>query len=162
MARKGSAHGGGVGDGGAAPGGSQDQPVAQLGYAEASRELDAIVSFFEEREMDVDQLVVRLERATQIVDELDRRLRATRMQVEELVPRLTAAVRSRGAASESPAAVERERYRGSPRLRSDQVVDDPIIDEAAVEIEGAGSVDDGEDDGEADQEPDADADESLF
>lgn len=67
--------------------------VAELSYTEASRELDAIVEYFEQREVDVDQLVTRLERATAIVDELDRRLRQTRMQVEELVPRLEAASR---------------------------------------------------------------------
>lgn len=65
-------------------------PVTELSYTEASRELDDIVGFFEQREVDVDQLVVRLERATAIVDELDRRVRKTRAQVEELVPRLEA------------------------------------------------------------------------
>ncbi len=63
-------------------------PVDKLSYTEASRELDAIVDFFEQREVDVDVLVVRLERATELIDELDRRLRHTRAQVEELVPRL--------------------------------------------------------------------------
>jgi len=71
--------------------------VGELSYTEASRELDEIVAFFEQREVDVDQLVGRLERATAIVDELDRRLRRTRAQVEELVPRLEAA------ASDGPA-----------------------------------------------------------
>jgi exonuclease VII small subunit len=65
-------------------------PVTDLSYTKASRELDAIVEFFEQRDVDVDQLVVRLERATAIVDELDRRVRKTRTQVEELVPRLEA------------------------------------------------------------------------
>jgi exonuclease VII small subunit len=69
-------------------------PVADLSYTEASRELDAIVGFFEQREVDVDQLVVRLERATAIVDELDRRVRQTRAQVEDLVPRLEAVNRT--------------------------------------------------------------------
>jgi len=68
-------------------------PVSELSYAEASRELDSIVEFFEQREVDVDQLVARLERATAIVDELDRRVRRTRAQVEELVPRLEAVSR---------------------------------------------------------------------
>jgi exodeoxyribonuclease VII small subunit len=63
-------------------------PVEQLSYTEASRELDAIVGFFEQREVDVDVLVTRLERATALIDELDKRLRQTRAQVEELVPRL--------------------------------------------------------------------------
>jgi exodeoxyribonuclease VII small subunit len=66
-------------------------PVSDLSYTEASHELDRIVAFFEQREVDVDQLVERLERATAIVDELDRRLRRTRAQVEQLVPRLEAA-----------------------------------------------------------------------
>ena len=63
-------------------------PVDKLSYTEASRELDVIVDFFEQREVDVDVLVARLERATELIDELDRRLRRTRAQVEELVPRL--------------------------------------------------------------------------
>ncbi len=65
-------------------------PVESLSYTEASRELDSIVEFFEQREVDVDILVSRLERATALIDELDRRLRHTRTQVEELVPRLDA------------------------------------------------------------------------
>ena len=69
---------------------SQGMPVSELTYTEASQELDSIVEFFEQREVDVDQLVARLERATAIVDELDRRIRRTRAQVEELVPRLDA------------------------------------------------------------------------
>jgi exodeoxyribonuclease VII small subunit len=73
-------------------------PVEQLSYTDASRELDTIVNFFEQREVDVDVLVARLERATALIDELDRRLRATRSQVEELVPRLeTLATESAGA-----------------------------------------------------------------
>ena len=63
---------------------------SELSYTDASRELDAIVGFFEQREVDVDVLVSRLERATALIDELDRRLRQTRAQVEELVPRLDA------------------------------------------------------------------------
>ena len=35
-------------------------PVADLSYTEASRELDEIVAFFEERDVDIDQLVSRL------------------------------------------------------------------------------------------------------
>jgi exodeoxyribonuclease VII small subunit len=65
-------------------------PVEELSYTDASRELDAIVEFFEQREVDVDILVARLERATALIDELDRRLRHTRTQVEDLVPRLDA------------------------------------------------------------------------
>jgi len=65
-------------------------PVEQLSFTEASRELDAIVNFFEQREVDVDVLVGRLQRATALIDELDQRLRRTQAQVEELVPRLDA------------------------------------------------------------------------
>ncbi len=74
--------------------GPRPVPVEELSYTQASQELDAIVEFFEQREVDVDQLVARLERATAIVDELDRRIRRTRSQVEELVPRLEAASRA--------------------------------------------------------------------
>jgi hypothetical protein len=35
-------------------------PVESLSYTEASRELDTIVSFFDQREVDVDVLVARL------------------------------------------------------------------------------------------------------
>ena len=73
--------------------GGAGPPVEELSYTEASRELDEIVRFFEQRDVDVDQLVGRLMRATALVEELDKRLRQTRMQVEQLVPRL-AAVRS--------------------------------------------------------------------
>jgi exodeoxyribonuclease VII small subunit len=78
---------------GAAP---ESTPVAELSYTDASRELDEIVAFFEQGDLDVDQLVGRLERATAIVDELDRRLRRTRAQVEDLVPRLESTVASSG------------------------------------------------------------------
>ena len=75
-----------------------DDPVGELSYMAASRELDGIVEFFEKSEVDVDQLVARLERATAIVDELDKRIRRTRAQVEELVPKLEAAGRSTASA----------------------------------------------------------------
>jgi exodeoxyribonuclease VII small subunit len=64
--------------------------VEEMTYTAASAELDEIVRFFEQREVDVDQLVARLVRATAIIEELDSRLRRTRVQVEELVPRLSA------------------------------------------------------------------------
>jgi exodeoxyribonuclease VII small subunit len=78
-------------------------PVETLSYTEASRELDEIVAFFEQRDVDVDLLVTRLERASAIVDELDRRLRRTRAQVEELVPKLQGATAARAPA---PAGLE--------------------------------------------------------
>jgi len=90
------------GDDRAAP----EAPVAELSFTAASRELDAIVAFFERSEVDVDQLVAKLERATAIVDELDRRIRRTRTQVEALVPRLEAAGRSAGEGATAALGVE--------------------------------------------------------
>jgi len=83
-------------------------PVEELTYTAASRELDSIVDFFEQRDVDVDQLVVRLERASAIVDELDRRIRRTRSQVEELVPRLEAAARAASAEDDPDAELEED------------------------------------------------------
>ena len=74
-------------------------PVSELSYTDASHELDTIVAFFEQREVDVDLLVAQLERATAIVDELDRRIRRTRAQVDELVPKLEAVTRPAASAS---------------------------------------------------------------
>jgi exodeoxyribonuclease VII small subunit len=80
--------------------------VADLTYTQASQELDAIVDFFEHRDVDVDQLVSKLERATAIVDELDSRIRRTRSQVEQLVPRLEAAARANDEEAEGPDDLE--------------------------------------------------------
>jgi exonuclease VII small subunit len=84
----------GNGDAGTELGGTD---VADLSYAVAGAELDAIIQEFENGVVDVDRLVSQLERATDIVDELDRRLRGTRMRVEELVPRLEAIGREESA-----------------------------------------------------------------
>lgn len=91
-------------------------PVEELGYAEASRELDDIVTFFDQRDIDVDLLVSRLERATAIIEELDRRLRRTRLQVEELVPRLT----SSAGADRAPTSPDR---RNVPGGEAEQIED---------------------------------------
>jgi exodeoxyribonuclease VII small subunit len=80
-------------------------PVDQLSYTDASRELDAIVDFFEQREVDVDVLVTRLERATALIDELDKRLRQTRAQVEELVPRLESLAAEAGTSRSSSGGI---------------------------------------------------------
>lgn len=79
------------------------RPVEEMSYTDASAELDAIVGFFEGREVDVDQLVGRLVRATAIIEELDKRLRRTQMQVEQLVPRLSAVLEEAGEAGPPPA-----------------------------------------------------------
>jgi exonuclease VII small subunit len=83
--------------------GVNGRPVEEMSYTEASAELDAIVAFFEGRDVDVDQLVGRLVRATAIIEELDKRLRRTQMQVEQLVPRLTAVLEEAGDDEPPPA-----------------------------------------------------------
>jgi exonuclease VII small subunit len=65
-------------------------PVTELGYAEASEELDAIVAELDRGVVDVDLLEVRLRRAVEIVEELDRRIRGARDKVGSLLPRLEA------------------------------------------------------------------------
>ncbi|MGD1012462.1 MAG: exodeoxyribonuclease VII small subunit [Acidimicrobiales bacterium] len=65
-------------------------PVGELGYAEASEELDAIIAELEDGVIDVDLLEVRLRRAVEIVEELDRRIRGAREKVGSLLPRLEA------------------------------------------------------------------------
>ena len=65
-------------------------PVADLGYAEASDELDSIIAELDRGVVDVDLLEVRLRRAVEIVEELDRRIRGARDKVSSLLPRLEA------------------------------------------------------------------------
>jgi exodeoxyribonuclease VII small subunit len=65
-------------------------PPAELSYAEATAELDAILAELDQGQVDVDRLGERFHRATELVEELDRRIRATRRQVESLAPRLDA------------------------------------------------------------------------
>jgi len=64
--------------------------VVELGYGEASEELDAIIVELERGVIDVDLLEVRLRRAVEIVEELDRRIRGARDKVGSLLPRLEA------------------------------------------------------------------------
>lgn len=65
-------------------------PVGELGYGQASDELDAIINELEQGVVDVDLLEVRLRRAVEIVEELDRRIRGARDKVGQLLPRLEA------------------------------------------------------------------------
>ena len=60
-------------------------PVAELGYVEASDELDAIIAELDRGVVDVDRLEIRLRRAVEIVEELDRRIRGAREKVTLLV-----------------------------------------------------------------------------
>ena len=123
-------------------------PVADMSYTEASRELDEIVAFFEQRDVDVDQLVSRLERASAIVEELDRRIRQTRMQVEELVPRLEAAARAERAVEQGaapPAGEDRELERVEGEDVDEAVgglLDEELAEEHLDDWDDDGGIDD--------------------
>jgi len=77
--------------------------LADVSYAEATAELDAIIAEFDQGQVDVDRLAERFRRATELVEELDRRIRVNRRQVEALSPRLDAVVRG---GDEEPAEPE--------------------------------------------------------
>ncbi len=66
------------------------RPVGELGYADASAELDAIIAELDHGLVDVDLLEDRFRRAIDIVEELDRRIRGARERVDALLPRLGA------------------------------------------------------------------------
>ncbi len=57
-------------------------------WTEASRELDAIVTSFDDGEVTVDELITKLERASTIIEVLEQRLAATKATVDELVPKI--------------------------------------------------------------------------
>ena len=63
---------------------------AELGYAAAAAELEAIIRELDEGVVDVDVLEARFARAIEIVEELDARIRRTKERVEQLLPRLDA------------------------------------------------------------------------
>jgi exodeoxyribonuclease VII small subunit len=67
-----------------------DLPVADLGYAEAATELDAIIRELDQGLIDVDRLESRFRRAIELVEELDRRIHGVRERVDALIPRLDA------------------------------------------------------------------------
>jgi exonuclease VII small subunit len=64
--------------------------VTDLGYAEASVELDGIIAELDRGIVDVDLLEERFRRAIEIIEELDRRIRGARERVDALLPRLEA------------------------------------------------------------------------
>ena len=76
-------------------------PVAELGYIQASDELDAIIAELERGVIDVDLLEVRLRRAVEIIEELDRRIRGARDKVGSLLPRLEAVAQDASREDES-------------------------------------------------------------
>lgn len=65
-------------------------PVGELGYAQASAELERIVAELDDGLVDVDLLEIRFRRAIDIVEELDRRIHGARERVDALMPRLDA------------------------------------------------------------------------
>ena len=69
---------------------ASERPVGELGYAEASAALDAIIAELDNGLVDVDLLESRFRRAIDIVEELDRRIRGARERVDALLPRLGA------------------------------------------------------------------------
>ncbi len=71
--------------------------VDKLTYREAIDELNAILSYMEQSDVDIDELVPKLERATAIIAEIDKRIKTSKARVEEIVPRL-----NNLAAGESP------------------------------------------------------------
>lgn len=76
-------------------------PVGELGYAQASAELERIVAELDDGLVDVDLLEARFRRAIEIVEELDRRIRGARERVDALMPRLDA-LGARNAGEERP------------------------------------------------------------
>ncbi len=73
-----------------------DTPPAQLTYAQAVDELNAIIGELDDGLVDVDALTVRFQRAIDIMEDLDGRIRRARAKVDELAPRLDAISRAAG------------------------------------------------------------------
>ena len=71
-----------------------DTPPAQLSYAQAVDELNAIIGELDDGLVDVDALTVRFQRAIDIMEDLDGRIRRARAKVDELAPRLDALSRA--------------------------------------------------------------------
>ncbi len=64
------------------------EEVSKLTYREATDELNEILSYMEQSDVDIDELVPKLERATAIIAEMDKRIKASKVRVEEIVPKL--------------------------------------------------------------------------
>jgi exodeoxyribonuclease VII small subunit len=76
--------------------------VSKLTYREAADELDAILSYMEQSDVDIDELVPKLERAAAIIAEIDRRIKASKARVEEIVPKLNTIAAGESAPDEEP------------------------------------------------------------
>ena len=84
-------------------------PVGDLGYGEATDELDSIIAELDRGVVDVDLLETRLRRAVDIVEELDRRIRGARERVGALLPRLEAVAPDEQQWTEAASAGEDDR-----------------------------------------------------
>ncbi len=67
-------------------------PADELGYAEAMRELEAIVAELEREAVDVDHLSERVRRASELVRTLRQRIGTARMEVTRVLTDLDDAV----------------------------------------------------------------------
>jgi exodeoxyribonuclease VII small subunit len=67
-----------------------DQAAPQIGYAEAQRELDAILAELERSDVDVDRLAERVQRAAELIRLCRERIGAARVHIEQVVAELDA------------------------------------------------------------------------
>jgi exodeoxyribonuclease VII small subunit len=65
-----------------------DQAPPQIGYAEAQRELDAILAELERSDVDVDRLAERVQRAAELIRLCRERIGAARVHIEQVVAEL--------------------------------------------------------------------------
>jgi exodeoxyribonuclease VII small subunit len=65
-----------------------DQATPQIGYAEAQRELDAILAELERSDVDVDRLAERVQRAAELIRLCRERIGAARVHIEQVVAEL--------------------------------------------------------------------------
>ena len=63
---------------------------SQIGYAEAQRELDAILAELERSDVDVDRLAERVQRAAELIRLCRERIGAARVHIEQVVAELDA------------------------------------------------------------------------
>jgi len=64
--------------------------ASPIGYAEAQRELDAILAELERSDVDVDRLAERVQRAAELIRLCRERIGAARVHIEQVVAELDA------------------------------------------------------------------------
>ena len=79
----------------------ESTPATELGYADALRELEAIVAELEGEAVDVDHLSNRVRRAAELVEVLRGRIGTARMEVSRVLADLDATVEA-GAGVDGP------------------------------------------------------------